>query len=136
MCVVVVIIISIGETKQHARGACFAIHNRWRSAPRLGAAIIINDNMLRPARVRAKPIVRTLDACTQAHGNYTFGYGGFQGARGENTGGDFFIENVFEELDNPGEFFHDEATGNLYVLLLAPHAQNNNNNNNNNTLAR
>ena len=29
--------------------------------------------------------------------NFTFGRGGFQGARGNNNGGDFFIENVFEE---------------------------------------
>ena len=29
--------------------------------------------------------------------------GGFQGARGENTGGEWFIENVFEELDYPME---------------------------------
>ena len=27
---------------------------------------------------------------------FMFGYGGFQGARGANTGGDFFIENLFE----------------------------------------
>ena len=35
-------------------------------------------------------------------GNFTFGKGGFQGARGANEGGDFFVENVFEELDHPG----------------------------------
>ena len=35
-------------------------------------------------------------------GNFTFGTGGFQGARGDNEGGDFFVENVFEELDHPG----------------------------------
>mmetsp|Transcript_55434 Transcript_55434/g.172019 ORF Transcript_55434/g.172019 Transcript_55434/m.172019 type:complete len:820 (-) Transcript_55434:96-2555(-) len=48
-------------------------------------------------------------------GNYTFGRGGFQGARGENVGGDFFVENVFEELDNPGEFFYNESTGDLFL---------------------
>jgi len=48
-------------------------------------------------------------------GNYTFGHGGFQGARGENTGGDFFVENVFEELDSPGEFFYNESTGDLFL---------------------
>jgi hypothetical protein len=47
--------------------------------------------------------------------NFTFGRGGNQGARGENTGGDWFIENVFEELDHPGEFFWDKASGNLYL---------------------
>ena len=31
-----------------------------------------------------------------------------QGARGENTGGDFFVENVIEELDYPSEFYYDK----------------------------
>ncbi len=30
-------------------------------------------------------------------GNFSFGKGGNQGARGENKGGDYFVENVFEE---------------------------------------
>ncbi len=47
--------------------------------------------------------------------NFTFGQGGNQGARGENSGGDFFVENVFEELDNPGEFFFDKRAGKLYL---------------------
>ena len=47
--------------------------------------------------------------------NFTFGRGGFQGARGNNQGGDFFVENVFEELDFPGEFFFNASTGDLYV---------------------
>eukprot|EP00928_Gymnodinium_smaydae_P024558 TRINITY_DN19838_c1_g1_i1.p1 TRINITY_DN19838_c1_g1~~TRINITY_DN19838_c1_g1_i1.p1 ORF type:complete len:805 (-),score=72.35 TRINITY_DN19838_c1_g1_i1:236-2650(-) len=48
--------------------------------------------------------------------NFTFGRGGNQGARGENTGGDFFVENVFEELDNPGEFFFNRSTKDLYLF--------------------
>jgi hypothetical protein len=32
-----------------------------------------------------------------ATGNFTFGKGGNQGARGSNEGGDWFIENVMEE---------------------------------------
>jgi len=51
-----------------------------------------------------------------ATSNFTFGRGGNQGARGENTGGDFFIENVFEELDYPGEFFFDSRAGSLYLF--------------------
>jgi hypothetical protein len=47
--------------------------------------------------------------------NFTFGKGGNQGARGENSGGDFFVENVFEELDNPGEFYFDKREGKLYL---------------------
>ena len=27
---------------------------------------------------------------------FIFGFGGFQGARGSNNGGDFFFENLFE----------------------------------------
>jgi hypothetical protein len=49
------------------------------------------------------------------NGNYTFGRGGNQGARGNNNGGDYFIEGVMEELDAPGEFFHDKRTGMLYL---------------------
>merc|ERR1719305_2052761 len=52
----------------------------------------------------------------QATNNFTFGYGGFQGARGNNAGGDFFVENVMEELDNPGEFFFDKKAGKLYLF--------------------
>merc|ERR1711988_1417717 len=48
--------------------------------------------------------------------NFTFGRGGNQGARGSNSGGDFFIEGVMEELDYPGEFFHDKRTGQLYLF--------------------
>jgi hypothetical protein len=47
--------------------------------------------------------------------NFTFGAGGHQGARGENTGGDWFVENVFEELDYPGEFFFNGTTGDLFL---------------------
>jgi hypothetical protein len=30
---------------------------------------------------------------------FAFGYGGFQGGRGANTGGNFFVENLFEVGD-------------------------------------
>ncbi len=30
--------------------------------------------------------------------NITFGRGGYQGARGDDSGGDFYIENIFEEV--------------------------------------
>ena len=45
-----------------------------------------------------------------------FGEGGFQGARGSDNGGDFFIENIREELDSPAEFFFDKATGELFYF--------------------
>ena len=51
-----------------------------------------------------------------ASNNFTFGKGGFQGARGSNSGGDWFIENVMEELDNP-------VRQNRTVLRMAAHAE-------------
>lgn len=48
-------------------------------------------------------------------GLFTFSKGGFQGARGDNNGEHFYIENVFEELDFPGEFFFDESERALYL---------------------
>ena len=47
--------------------------------------------------------------------NFTFGRGGNQGARGANEGGDWFVENAFEELDHPGEFYFDKSTSKLYL---------------------
>ncbi|CAB9517687.1 expressed unknown protein [Seminavis robusta] len=45
----------------------------------------------------------------------TFGAGGNQGARGEKQGGDWFIENLLEELDSPNEFYYDPRTHKLYL---------------------
>jgi len=47
-------------------------------------------------------------------GTFTFGAGGNQGARGSNSGGDFFVQNIFEELDHPGEYYFDDAAQTLY----------------------
>mmetsp|Transcript_11963 Transcript_11963/g.27288 ORF Transcript_11963/g.27288 Transcript_11963/m.27288 type:complete len:891 (+) Transcript_11963:48-2720(+) len=57
-----------------------------------------------------------VDQYNQTSNNFTFGKGGNQGARGSNSGGDFFVENVFEELDSPGEFFFNRSTGDLYLF--------------------
>ena len=43
-----------------------------------------------------------------------FSKGGFQGARGDNEGAEFYVENVMEELDMPGEFFYNYSTKVLY----------------------
>ena len=51
----------------------------------------------------------------KASNNFTFGKGGNQGARGANTGGDWFVENVLEELDHPGEFYYDAEASKLYL---------------------
>ena len=45
----------------------------------------------------------------------TFGAGGFQGARGCAAGEAFFVENVAEELDAPGEWFYSPAAGTLLL---------------------
>lgn len=42
--------------------------------------------------------------------------GGFQGARGDNSGGEWYISNVFEELDWPTEYFFDAAASKLYYF--------------------
>jgi hypothetical protein len=45
--------------------------------------------------------------------------GGNQGSRGGDSGQEFFIENVKEELDAPGEFFYDATTKMLYLWYNA-----------------
>ena len=57
-----------------------------------------------------------IDSYDAASGEYTFGHGGFQGARGSDSGGDWFVQNVFEELDAPGEYFFDTREKKLYVF--------------------
>ena len=49
-------------------------------------------------------------------GNFTFSKGGFQGARGRAEGDEYYIENVFEELDYPGEYYYDEVNRKLYLF--------------------
>jgi len=44
-----------------------------------------------------------------------FGSGGNQGSRGGDSGQEFFIENVVDELDAPAEFYYDKPNGRLYV---------------------
>jgi hypothetical protein len=51
--------------------------------------------------------------------NFTFSAGGFQGSRGENSGEDTYIDNIFEELDAPSEWFFDAATSTLYLFFNA-----------------
>ena len=46
--------------------------------------------------------------------DFLFSKGGFQGARGDYEGEDFYIENVMEELDYPTEWFYNTTTKILY----------------------
>merc|ERR1712070_1067767 len=57
-----------------------------------------------------------VDKFDSSTNTYTFGKGGNQGARGNDKGGDWFVENVFEELDNKGEFFFDSKASELYLF--------------------
>lgn len=59
-----------------------------------------------------------VDNYDKSSGEYTFGRGGNQGARGNNEGGDFYVQNVMEELDYPGEFFYNESTKLLYLWYV------------------
>lgn len=52
-----------------------------------------------------------------ANSSLAFGRGGWQEARGDAAGGGFFIEGVLEELDAPGEWFHDWEGGVLYYAV-------------------
>ena len=45
-----------------------------------------------------------------------FSKGGFQGARGNNNGDEFYIENVMEELDSGAEYFYNKTTKTLYYF--------------------
>ena len=50
-------------------------------------------------------------------------YGGFQEARGCFFGKEWYVENIFEELDAPGEWFYDQTEQKLY---LYPNGSNDN----------
>jgi len=56
----------------------------------------------------------TFDATTGTS-NFSIARGLFQGSRGEDKGDEIYIENVFEELDAPGEWFFNETTQLLYL---------------------
>lgn len=52
-------------------------------------------------------------------GTFTFSKGGFQGARGNENGAEFFIENVMEELDSASEWYFDGSNKMLYFFYNA-----------------
>ena len=56
--------------------------------------------------------------------------GGFQDARGATSGAEFYIENVFEELDNPFEWFFNSSSKTLYYFNNDSDSNNSNINNN------
>ena len=46
---------------------------------------------------------------------YFDSFGGFQEARGCASGAEWYVENIFEELDAPGEWFYDQTEMKLYL---------------------
>ena len=50
----------------------------------------------------------------QTDNTFRWSFGGFQGARGSNDGKEWYVENIFEELDVPGEWFLDKTSMKLY----------------------
>jgi len=48
---------------------------------------------------------------------FLFDAGGNQGAEGSDSADEWYIENVFEELDAPGEFYFDSGAGLLYAIF-------------------
>eukprot|EP01137_Pigoraptor_chileana_P024016 Opistho-2@91291 len=56
-----------------------------------------------------------IDSHNETANTFQWTYGGFQEARGEPLGGtEYYIENLLEELDAPGEWYLDYKTNNLY----------------------
>ena len=46
----------------------------------------------------------------------SWSWGGFQEARGASNGGEWYVENIFEELDVANEWFYDEEEKVLYFF--------------------
>lgn len=59
--------------------------------------------------------INEFDVEANGTGAIIVGRGGFQGARG-GAGSDWFISNVLEELDHPGEFYVDKRSKTLYLV--------------------
>jgi len=52
----------------------------------------------------------------EARGSLGWTKGGFQGARGDDVGAEWYVENVFSLLDAPNEYFFDGAGEKLYYF--------------------
>ena len=56
-----------------------------------------------------------IDDRDEVNNTIEWSYGGFQEARGCANGAEWFVENIFEELDAPGEWFYNETEKKLYL---------------------
>lgn len=57
-----------------------------------------------------------VDTFNLSTGQLNFSHGGFQGARGDDTGDNFYIAGVLEEVDTGAEYFYDAATSSLFLF--------------------
>ena len=57
-----------------------------------------------------------VDRQSVANQTLQWSVGGFQGAEGFDTAGNWYIENVFEELDAPGEFYFNATARRLFYF--------------------
>ena len=57
-----------------------------------------------------------LDGRNRSSNTLTWSKGGFQEARGDIGGAEWYIENIFEELDVAGEWYFDDETYELYYF--------------------
>ena len=52
----------------------------------------------------------------QSTGTVLFGRGGFQEARGLGIGGNYYVSNLLEELDEPNEWYYEPSSRTLYFM--------------------
>ena len=57
-----------------------------------------------------------IDKRDEVNRTLTWSKGGFQEARGAQTGAEWFVDNIFEELDSPGEWYYDSDHMILYFV--------------------
>ena len=60
--------------------------------------------------------VFAIESVNASTGTITFGVGGTQEGRGAGAGAEYYISNILEELDSPGEWYIDSTTSTLYLL--------------------
>eukprot|EP00111_Clytia_hemisphaerica_P003098 TCONS_00008789-protein len=57
-----------------------------------------------------------LDNRDEESRTFTWTWGGFQGGRGSKSGGEWYVENIFEELDVANEWYFNESQKILYLM--------------------
>jgi len=57
-----------------------------------------------------------IDSRDETNRNLTWSKGGFQEARGAQYGAEWYVDNVFEEMDSPGEWYYDKDHMILYFV--------------------